>query len=153
MLCAGGEVSYGEHVAPLRAAGPASMRCVLVSATLPQHTFDELQELFPGLAAAFGPGLHRTSSGRARERVHCMNGRRMPQCAHIATCCTCTEPRSRRLHPHQRRCLQTPCRPACTPPPGLVEELVDCSGGDEVSLESGTARKLDAMMEAIGRVK
>lgn len=39
------------------------MRCVLVSATLPQHTFDELQELFMGLGAAFGPGLHRTAQG------------------------------------------------------------------------------------------
>lgn len=28
---------------------------------------------------------------------------------------------------------------------GLVEELVDCSGGDEVSLESGVARKLQAL--------
>lgn len=52
-----------EHVAPLRAAAPPSMRCVLVSATLPQHTFDELQELFMGLGAAFGPGLHRTAQG------------------------------------------------------------------------------------------
>lgn len=62
----GGEVDYTEHIAPLRAAAPASMRCVLVSATLPQHTFDELQDLFMGLGAAFGPGLHRTAQG---ERV------------------------------------------------------------------------------------
>lgn len=55
-------MSYSQHIAPLRAAGP-DMRCVLVSATLPQHTFDQLQELFPGLGAAFGPGLHRTASG------------------------------------------------------------------------------------------
>jgi hypothetical protein len=54
---------YSEHIAPLRASAPASMRCVLVSATLPQHTFDELQELFVGLSAAFGPGLHRTATG------------------------------------------------------------------------------------------
>jgi hypothetical protein len=56
-------VDYTEHIAPLRAAAPASMRCVLVSATLPQHTFDELQDLFMGLGAAFGPGLHRTAQG------------------------------------------------------------------------------------------
>jgi len=60
---AGGEVDYSEHIAPLRAASPPSMRCVLVSATLPQHTFDELQDLFMGLGAAFGPGLHRTAQG------------------------------------------------------------------------------------------
>lgn len=62
LLGAGVEASYAEHVAPLRAASP-SVRFVLVSATLPQHTFDELQELFPGLGAAFGPGLHRTATG------------------------------------------------------------------------------------------
>lgn len=56
-------MDYAEHIAPLRAAAPPSMRCVLVSATLPQHTFDELQELFMGLGAAFGPGLHRTAQG------------------------------------------------------------------------------------------
>jgi hypothetical protein len=56
-------VSYAEHIAPLRAAGSPDLRCVLVSATLPQHTFDELQELFMGLGAAFGPGLHRTATG------------------------------------------------------------------------------------------
>jgi len=54
---AGAEVSYGEHIAPLRAAAGPGMRCVLVSATLPQHTFDELQDLFVDLGAAFGPGL------------------------------------------------------------------------------------------------
>ncbi|WIA31756.1 hypothetical protein OEZ86_002630 [Tetradesmus obliquus] len=97
-VLAGGEVSYAEHIAPLRAAAGPGLRCVLVSATLPQHTFDELQELFMGLGAAFGPGLHRTATG-------------------------------------------------------CVEELVDCSGGDEISLESGTARKLEAMMQALDRVR
>jgi hypothetical protein len=28
---------------------------------------------------------------------------------------------------------------------GLTEELVDCSGGEEVSLEAGTKRKLEAL--------
>eukprot|EP00879_Flechtneria_rotunda_P033385 GHRR01036971.1.p1 GENE.GHRR01036971.1~~GHRR01036971.1.p1 ORF type:complete len:103 (+),score=31.83 GHRR01036971.1:296-604(+) len=97
-VLAGGEVSYDEHIAPLRAAAPASMRCVLVSATLPQHTLDELQELFSGLGGAFGPGLHRTATG-------------------------------------------------------LVEELIDCSGGEDVSLESGTQRKLEALAKALERIK
>jgi hypothetical protein len=65
LLLPGGEVSYAEHIAPLRAAARPELRCVLVSATLPQHTFDELQELFMGLGAAFGPGLHRTATGAA----------------------------------------------------------------------------------------
>ncbi|KAF6257544.1 P-loop containing nucleoside triphosphate hydrolase protein [Scenedesmus sp. NREL 46B-D3] len=97
-VLAGGEVSYAEHIAPLHAAGSADLRCVLVSATLPQHTFDELQEMFMGLGAAFGPGLHRTATG-------------------------------------------------------CIEELVDCSGGDEISLESGTQRKLEAMVDALDRVR
>jgi hypothetical protein len=59
-------VDYTKHIAPLRAAAPPAMRCVLVSATLPQHTFDELQEMFMGLGAAFGPGLHRTAQGEDR---------------------------------------------------------------------------------------
>ncbi len=29
--------------------------------------------------------------------------------------------------------------------PGLEEELVDCSGGDEITLEAGTQRKLEAL--------
>ena len=32
-------------------------------------------------------------------------------------------------------------------PIGLEEELVDCSGGDEISLEAGTQRKLEALMQ------
>jgi hypothetical protein len=68
LVLAGGEVSYAEHIAPLRAAGSDALRCVLVSATLPQHTFDELQELFMGLGAAFGPGLHRTATGERCNR-------------------------------------------------------------------------------------
>jgi hypothetical protein len=35
----------------------------------------------------------------------------------------------------------------------LIEELVDCSGGEEVSLESGTQRKLEALQEALNRVR
>ena len=34
---------------------------------------------------------------------------------------------------------------------GLEEELIDCSGGDEISLEAGTARKLEAMTQALDR--
>ena len=81
---------------PLQAAAPASTRFVLVSATLPDHTFAALREAFPGLTPAFGPGLHRVAAG-------------------------------------------------------VTEELVDCSGGDEVSLESGVARKLEALSAALAR--
>ena len=32
---------------------------------------------------------------------------------------------------------------------GLVEELVDCSGGSVITEETGTARKLDALQRAL----
>jgi hypothetical protein len=83
------------QVEPLLTAAPRSTRFVLVTATIPQHVTDKLLQTFPGMQAAFGPGLHRTA-------------------------------------------------------PGLLEELVDCSGGEEVSLESGTARKLEALDQVGG---
>lgn len=75
---------------PLLLSAPKKTRFVLVTATIPQHVTDQLLECFPGMQAAFGPGLHRTASG-------------------------------------------------------LLEELIDCSGGEEISLESGTRRKLEAL--------
>ena len=49
---------------PLKAAAPASLRFVLVTATLPQHTLAQLRLDFPNLALASGPGLHRTAVGQ-----------------------------------------------------------------------------------------
>lgn len=63
MLCCAAANDYQDVIAPLRAAAPDTMRCVLVSATLPQHVMATLQQLFPGLKPAFGPGLHRTAVG------------------------------------------------------------------------------------------
>eukprot|EP00877_Chromochloris_zofingiensis_P002029 jgi/Chrzof1/11827/Cz06g11130.t1 len=94
-LC-GAEVNYTQDIKPVQDVAPPGLRFVLVSATLPQHICDQLQQLFPGLQAMFGPGLHR-------------------------------------------------------PAAGLTEELIDCSGGEEISLESGTARKLDALFAALRR--
>ncbi len=48
---------------PLRAAAPASLRFVLVTATLPQHVFGLLREVWTDLQPVFGPGLHRTAPG------------------------------------------------------------------------------------------
>ncbi len=83
------------QVEPLLLAAPKKTRFVLVTATIPQHVTDQLLECFPGMQAAFGPGLHRTASG-------------------------------------------------------LLEELIDCSGGEEISLESGTRRKLEALDKVRG---
>lgn len=41
--------------------------------------------------------------------------------------------------------------PLYVPCAGVVEELIDCSGGDEISLETGTARKLEALMASLDR--
>ncbi|GLI63965.1 hypothetical protein VaNZ11_007133, partial [Volvox africanus] len=92
----GAQADFASQVAPLRAAAPLSLRFVTVTATLPQHVFAELREVWPGLQTVFGPGLHRTAAG-------------------------------------------------------LVEELVDCSGGDEVTEESGRKRKLEALKGLLDR--
>lgn len=31
-------------------------------------------------------------------------------------------------------------------PPGVLEQVLDCSGGDDISEESGRQRKLDALL-------
>lgn len=42
--------------------GPA-VRLVLVTATLPEAVFGTLRDIFPGIAAATGPNLHRIAVG------------------------------------------------------------------------------------------
>ena len=49
-------------------------------------------------------------------------------------------------------CLPMPLPPPSPPspsPPGIVEQLVDCSGGDEVSEESGFRRKAAALFAVL----
>ena len=48
--------SAAAQVAPLREAVPPTTRFVLVTATLAEPVFAQLQRDFPGIAAAFGPG-------------------------------------------------------------------------------------------------
>ncbi|EFJ52361.1 hypothetical protein VOLCADRAFT_86719 [Volvox carteri f. nagariensis] len=98
----GDRADFSAQIVPLHAAAPPSLRFVLVTATLPQHVFAELKDVWPrgegegGIRTVFGPGLHRTAAG-------------------------------------------------------LVEELVDCSGGDEVTEESGRKRKLEALKTLLER--
>eukprot|EP00198_Chlamydomonas_reinhardtii_P001248 XP_001690583.1 DEAD/DEAH box helicase-related protein [Chlamydomonas reinhardtii] len=94
----GERAAFLEQVAPLRAAAPSTMRFMLATATLPQHIFAQLREVWPDLMPVFGPGLHRTAAG-------------------------------------------------------LVEELVDCSGGDDISEETGRKRKLEALQTVVDRHK
>ncbi|EFN54452.1 hypothetical protein CHLNCDRAFT_135879 [Chlorella variabilis] len=90
----GEDFAFAEQVAPLRAAAPSTTRFVFATATIPEQVYLDLEEAFPGLAAALGPGLHRTA-------------------------------------------------------PGITEQLVDCSGGDEVSAESGFQRKAAALFAVL----
>ena len=62
---AGERAAFLEQVAPLRAAAPSTMRFMLATATLPQHIFAQLREVWPDLMPVFGPGLHRTAAGEA----------------------------------------------------------------------------------------
>lgn len=88
--------AFEDQVSPLKDVAPPSMRFVMVTATLPQHTALALRSQFRDIQLVTGPGLHRTAAG-------------------------------------------------------LSEELIDCSGGDEVSLASGVARKIEAMQRALKR--
>lgn len=44
------------QVAPLRDAAPEATRFVLVTATLAENVYLQLQQDFPGITPAFGPG-------------------------------------------------------------------------------------------------
>jgi ATP-dependent RNA helicase DDX18/HAS1 len=90
----GGASMFAEQVAPLKQACPTTTRWILVTATLPNDVYMQLEPLFPGLVAALGPGLHRTA-------------------------------------------------------PGVTEQIVDCSGGDEITEESGMRRKAAALFAAL----
>ena len=90
----GGASMFAEQVAPLKQACPPSTRWILVTATLPNDIYMQLEPLFPGIVAALGPGLHRTA-------------------------------------------------------PGVTEQIVDCSGGDEITEESGMRRKAAALFACL----
>jgi hypothetical protein len=52
---------FAMQIEPLRLAAPVSTRFVLVTASLPELTWMELQGEFPGIQAVLGPGLHRSA--------------------------------------------------------------------------------------------
>ena len=55
---------FAEQFAAIRQAAPDSTRFVLVTATVPEETYEQLSRTaFPGMKVAFGPRLHRPSSG------------------------------------------------------------------------------------------
>ena len=71
--------AFAEQVAPLRAAAPATARFVLVTATLPEPVWAQL-EADPafggtlGLLPVLGPGLHRPAPGVTQVVVDCSGG-------------------------------------------------------------------------------
>ncbi len=64
-VCAytGDTAAFEDQMAPLRELAPTSLRFMLVTATLPQHTAQALQQSFRNITLATGPGLHRTAAG------------------------------------------------------------------------------------------
>ncbi|GFH24614.1 uncharacterized protein HaLaN_22441, partial [Haematococcus lacustris] len=54
--------AFEEQVSPLKDVAPPSMRFVMVTATLPQHTALALRSQFRDIQLVTGPGLHRTAA-------------------------------------------------------------------------------------------
>ena len=52
---------------------------MLVTATLAEPVWARLQVDFPGIAPAFGPGLHRTAPGVLEQLVDCSGGTSSPR--------------------------------------------------------------------------
>ena len=84
--------AFADQVAPLKAAASPNATFVLVTATLPEPVWAQLEADFGGrVVPVLGPGLHR-------------------------------------------------------PAPGVTQQIVDCSGGDDFTPAGGRARKLDALI-------
>ncbi|GFR42534.1 hypothetical protein Agub_g3439 [Astrephomene gubernaculifera] len=131
------DVLMGDHadflgqVSPLLSAAPPSMRLVLVTATLPQHVWGQLREAWGQLRAVQQQGQGGQQEGG--------EGAGAAAGAGAAGAAAAGE-------------LQAIFGPGLhRTAAGLVEELVDCSGGDEVSEESGRKRKLEALQALLSR--
>lgn len=81
-MSTGAEVNYTQDIKPVQDVAPPGLRFVLVSATLPQHICDQLQQLFPGLQAMFGPGLHRPAAGEHHRGWRHCKGRQLLNITH-----------------------------------------------------------------------
>jgi ATP-dependent RNA helicase DDX18/HAS1 len=65
LMGTGDTAAFQAQIQPLRDAAPPSLRFVLVTATLPTHTAEELKQVFKDITLCSGPGLHRTAPGNA----------------------------------------------------------------------------------------
>lgn len=114
---AGDASAFAEQVRPLQASAPPSTRFVFVTATIPDYVFSDLELDFPGIVAAFGPGLHRTAPGslglgigvlgycRAACHAHC--GHRMAV-VRALSCGGRGETRQRLRSPAAAQCCRLP---------------------------------------------
>ena len=138
----GEESAFSEQLTAIRQSAPASARFVLVTATVPQPVFEQLtQSEFPGMAVALGPRLHRPPAGvrnRAGEADHCYRG--FQGLADVGYGMA----RAQESHAYLTSCLSLWA--------GLVETLIDCSGGTVINEEAGAARKLDALQRVLRKV-
>jgi len=66
-----GPSAFADQVAPLRELAPPDAAFVLVTATLPEPTWERVAREFPGIAPVLGPGLHRTAPGVEQVLVDC----------------------------------------------------------------------------------
>ena len=66
-----GPSAFHDQVSPLRELAPADAAFVLVTATLPEPTWERVAREFPGIAPVLGPGLHRTAPGVEQVLVDC----------------------------------------------------------------------------------
>ncbi len=112
----GATADFVQQVAPIQAATGPSTRFLFVTATLPEQIWLDLQLQFPGIQLAAGPRLHRYTHPHTLTRTP----------SHI--------PSHSITHSITHRHA-----------PGLEAELIDCSGGDEISEESGFQRKAAAL--------
>ena len=106
-------------------AAPDAPRCLL-----------PCLQTFPGLVAALGPGLHRTAPGGPPRAPLSACLLILP--AQQGPCYASTSPT------HPLCCPRTP-----SPATGITEQLVDCSGGTEVSEETGFQRKAAALFAVL----
>jgi ATP-dependent RNA helicase DDX18/HAS1 len=131
----GGGGAFQEEVTPLV---ERSKRLVFVTATLPEPVFLHLKTLFPGIVPAVGPNLHRIATGALR----------LPMRAHMhAPAGALSSTGTRHSCAARAHACSVGLRTRVTRHggAGVTEQLVDCSGGEEITLEAGIKRKLMAL--------